>query len=214
MEEISWYSTTNHMFIRPSSCKRTTYCPHSVWRYSRYSEEQAIKVFWPVILKQWFNKNLIKSIINHNYNESSRVILKQWFNKICNIINHNYIKLSKGSDPVYTPVDGAGCTWGTTLLLQLPKYPFCHKMYWWYTANWYPLLLEWSTKTSMWPTFATERASRPSTRLRKDGCSVTHNACLHHLFLYGVGIWQLFPQMHQLGIPLLGGVHVVQVVPQ
>ena len=48
----------------------------------------------------------------------------------------------KGLKPVYTP-SGLGYLSlmeqvahdGTTLLLPLPKYPFCHKIYWQYAAN-------------------------------------------------------------------------------
>ena len=45
---------------------------------SGYSEEQAIKVFLTSDFETVIQyKSVIKSIINHNYNELSRVILKQ-----------------------------------------------------------------------------------------------------------------------------------------
>ena len=117
-------------------------------------------------------------------------------------------------NPVYTP-SGLGyfCLIehvvhdGTTLLLPLPKYPFCHRMYWRYAAKQYPWLLksDLSAKTSILPTIATESASRSSTRLWNDGCNVTQNLCLQHLFSSAIGIGQHLPHMYQLGIPLMGG---------
>ena len=105
----------------------------------------------------------IADIVKNRWLRFSDQWFWNWFNKNLSYYQSSIIIIMKGSDPVYTSSglgsDGAGSTWyGTTLLLPLPKYPFCHKIYWRYAASQY--LHCWSLSDLLTqPTIATKSIS-------------------------------------------------------